>query len=370
MNFSATTRKRGAAIFGVLTLTAGLAACSEGGSQDNPAENTEFKIVASTPVWGDIAKAVIESVDGAEKTFSVETIMENKDDDPHGYEATAADIAKAKSADLIAANGAGYDNWLTDNADDAPVVTALPLAAAHTHDHGDHDHGHEGHDHGHEGHDHEGHDHEGHDHEHDHGDHEGHDHEHAHDHEGHDHDHGHDHEGHDHGHDHGSGQNPHAWLDMDIVNAFADNLAAQLHELDEDFPAELDEDAEIKEKTASYTERMKKLPGKKVMLTESVAEAIVEDSSLEDITPESFAKAVAREAEPSAADLAAAKKLITDGKLDVLITNEQAQTPAAEELTKAAKDKDVATVNVNETPDRGTTYFDYVDDILKQLEDA
>lgn len=312
MNFSATTRKRGAAIFGALTLTAGLAACSEGGSQDNPAENTEFKIVASTPVWGDIAKAVIESVDGAEETFSVETIMENKDDDPHGYEATAADIAKAKSADLIAANGAGYDNWLTDNADDAPIVSALPLASAHTHDHGDHEHG----------------------------------------------------------HDHGSGQNPHAWLDMDIVNAFADNLATQLHELDKDFPAKLDENSEIKEKTASYTERMKKLPAKKVMLTESVAEAIVEDSSLEDITPESFAKAVAREAEPSAADLAAAKKLITDGKLDVLITNEQAQTPAAEELTKAAKDKDVATVNVNETPDRGTTYFDYVDDILKQLEDA
>ncbi|HEY4599557.1 metal ABC transporter solute-binding protein, Zn/Mn family [Corynebacterium sp.] len=337
MNFSATTRKRGAAIFGALTLTTGLAACAEGGSQDNPAENTEFKVVASTPVWGDIAKAVIESVDGAEKTFSVETIMENKDDDPHGYEATAADIAKAKSADLIAANGAGYDNWLTDNADDAPIVSALPLAAAHTHDHGEDDHGRD-------------HDHEGHDHEHDHE--------------------GHDHGDDEHAHDRGSGQNPHAWLDMDIVNAFADNLAAQLHELDEDFPAELDEDAEIKEKTASYTERMKKLPAKKVMLTESVAEAIVEDSSLGNITPESFAKAVAREAEPSAADLAAAKKLITDGKLDVLITNEQAQTPAAEELTKAAKDKNVATVNVNETPDRGTTYFDYVDDILKQLENA
>ncbi|WP_300613510.1 zinc ABC transporter substrate-binding protein [Corynebacterium sp.] len=337
MNFSATTRKRGAAIFGALTLTTGLAACAEGGSQDNPAENTEFKVVASTPVWGDIAKAVIESVDGAEKTFSVETIMENKDDDPHGYEATAADIAKAKSADLIAANGAGYDNWLTDNADDAPIVSALPLAAAHTHDHGEDDHGRD-------------HDHEGHDHEHDHE--------------------GHDHGDDEHAHDRGSGQNPHAWLDMDIVNAFADNLAAQLHELDEDFTAELDEDAEIKEKTASYTERMKKLPAKKVMLTESVAEAIVEDSSLGNITPESFAKAVAREAEPSAADLAAAKKLITDGKLDVLITNEQAQTPATEELTKAAKDKNVATVNVNETPDRGTTYFDYVDDILKQLENA
>ena len=186
MNFSATTRKRGAAIFGALTLTTGLAACAEGGSQDNPAENTEFKVVASTPVWGDIAKAVIESVDGAEKTFSVETIMENKDDDPHGYEATAADIAKAKSADLIAANGAGYDNWLTDNADDAPIVSALPLAAAHTHDHGEDDHGRD-------------HDHEGHDHEHDHE--------------------GHDHGDDEHAHDRGSGQNPHDWLDMDIVNA-------------------------------------------------------------------------------------------------------------------------------------------------------
>src|SRR5699024_11282143 len=99
MNFSATTRKRGAAIFGALTLTTGLAACAEGGSQDNPAENTEFKVVASTPVWGDIAKADIESVDGAEKTFSVEYIMAKKNDDPHGYTATTSDIPESTSAD-------------------------------------------------------------------------------------------------------------------------------------------------------------------------------------------------------------------------------------------------------------------------------
>lgn len=354
MRFNPRKTKRSAAIAGALALIAGLSACSEGGSPDAEADNAEFKVVASTPIWGDIAKEVIGSVDGADKTFSVETIMENKDDDPHGYEATAVDIAAARSADIIAANGAGYDNWLTDNAEDAPIVSALPLAEAHTHDHGEHAHGAHAHA--------EEHRHGQHADDHGHGPHHGQ--------PAGEHHHGPHADDHDHGHHHGSGQNPHAWLDMDIVNAFADNLASQLHELDADFPATLGKDSGIKEKTASYAERMKKLPAKKVLLTESVAEAIVEDSNLTDATPEPFAKAVAREAEPAAADLAAAKKLITSGEIDVLITNEQAQTPAAEELVKAAEKGDITIVNVNETPEQGDTYFDYVDEILNQLEGA
>ena len=105
------------------------------------------------------------------------------------------------------------------------------------------------------------------------------------------------------------------------------------------------------------------------MLTESVAEAIVEAPASE-TSPQSPSPGRSPRAEPSTADLAAAKKLITDGKLDVLITNSGPRPRPPKELTKAAKDKNVATVNVNETPDRGTTYFDYVDDILKQLENA
>ena len=100
------------------------------------------------------------------------TILDNNQDDPHEYEATARDLAELKNADIVVGNGAGYDNWLTDHVEQGtPLVTAKPVGEAHHHDHGSENHGeqshgeqshgsdktggHEGHDdHGQEGHNH------------------------------------------------------------------------------------------------------------------------------------------------------------------------------------------------------------------------
>nr|WP_169305859.1 zinc ABC transporter substrate-binding protein [Corynebacterium jeikeium] len=344
-----------AAVFSIATLALGVTACA-GGSEDSAADGDKIKLVASTSIWGSIAEDVTEGRDDVEVT----TILSSKDDDPHEYEATARDIAAVKDADIVVANGAGYDNWLTDNVEEGtPLVTAQPLAEAHHH--GD-DHGEEGHEHSHDhGHGEEsGHDeHESHDHEHG-DDHEGHDHEHGE--EGHDHEHGHDHEGHDHG-----GANPHVWFDLDVVSEFEKNLSAELHKLNSDIP-ESDED--VSKKTDELKQRIEKLSGKNVILTESVAAELVDDSELKDITPEGFAHSVNNESEPSAADLAATRQLITDKKADILITNEQSETPAAEQLTNAAKEAGIKVVNVNETPDEGQDYFEYADALIKQLEDA
>lgn len=342
-----------AAVFSITTLALGVTACS-GGSEDPAADGDKIKLVASTSIWGSIAEDITEGNDDVEVT----TILSSKDDDPHEYEATARDIAAVKDADIVVANGAGYDNWLTDNVEEGtPLVTAQPLAEAHHH-------GEEGHEHGEEGHDH------GHDHEHgedaEHDEHEGHDHEHGdeHGHEGHDHEHGdeHDHEGHDHG-----GANPHVWFDLDVVSEFEQKLSAELHKLNSDIP-ESNED--ITKKTDELKQRIEKLSGKNVILTESVAAELVEDSELKDVTPEGFAHSVNNESEPSAADLAATRQLITDKKADILITNEQSETPAAEQLTDAAKEAGIKVVNVNETPDEGQDYFEYAYALVKQLEDA
>lgn len=315
-----------AAVFSITTLALGVTACS-GGSEDPAADGDKIKLVASTSIWGSIAEDITEGNDDVEVT----TILSSKDDDPHEYEATARDIAAVKDADIVVANGAGYDNWLTDNVKEGtPLVTAQPLAEAHHH-------GEEGHEHGEEGHDH------------------GHDHEHGEDAE-------HDHEGHDHG-----GANPHVWFDLDVVSEFEQKLSAELHKLNSDIP-ESNED--ITKKTDELKQRIEKLSGKNVILTESVAAELVEDSELKDITPEGFAHSVNNESEPSAADLAATRQLITDKKADILITNEQSETPAAEQLTDAAKEAGIKVVNVNETPDEGQDYFEYADALVKQLEDA
>jgi hypothetical protein len=77
---------------------------------------------------------------------------------------------------------------------------------------------------------------------------------------------------------------------------------------------------------------------------------------------------------PFAASRAAARDLITDGTATVLITNAQAQSPAASQLSQAAEDKGLdkkhAVINVNETPDNGQSYFDYLDNTVSALEKA
>lgn len=286
----------------IATLALGVTACA-GGSGDSPADGDKIKLVASTSIWGSIAEDITEGRDDVEVT----TILSSKDDDPHEYEATARDIAAVKDADIVVANGAGYDNWLTDNVEEGtPLVTAQPLAEAHHHGH----------------------------------------------------------EGHDHGHD---ATNPHVWFDLDVVSEFEKKLSAELHKLNSDIP---ESDDDVTKKTDELKQRVEKLKGKNVILTESVAAELIEDSNLKDITPEGFAHAVNSESEPSAADLAATRQLIKDKKADILITNEQSETPAASQLTEAAKEAGIKVVNVNETPDEGQDYFEYADALIKQLEDA
>lgn len=314
-----------AALAGVATLTLGLTACAEGGSNDRPADDGSINIVASTSIYGDLTKALADK----NQDITVTSILESTSDDPHEYEPTARDIAEIRKADMVVANGGGYDNWLTDNVDDGvPLITAAPLAEAHNHDHGS-----EGHDHS--------------------------------DHAGHDHEEGAGHEDHNHGaafeHD------PHVWMDMHSVDELAQKIADELHKLDDSVP----NDAKaITDKTEDFTDRVNELPAKNYLITEPVASHLLTGSSLHDVTPSGFATAVAKESEPSAADIAAAQRAISDGKVDILITNKQSQTAASLQLISAAEDKDIPVVNVNETPEPGDDYFDYMDHFISDLEKA
>ncbi len=316
------------ALASVSALALSLAACA-GGSADSSADNDGIHIVASTSTWGDIAQKVADDAEegGTDLDITVDTVLSGTNDDPHDYEATARDIATIRDADVVVGNGAGYDNWLTDNAgDDSEVITAAPLGEAHDHSHeeGEEDADSE------------------------------------------------DNEESDDGHDHGSDilssdENPHVWLDMQVVNDFANNLASHLNSIDESFPEEA---TGVTEMTDEFTDRISALPHAHVVLTESVASLLLKGSEIHDVTPEGFARAVLNESEPSVADLSEARDLVADGEADALITNEQSQTQAATQLSDAAEDKDVPVVNLNETPGADEDYEDYVDSIITDLEDA
>ena len=76
------------------------------GCAPTQAESQKIQIVASTNVWGSIAAAI-----GGDKV-EVTSIIDNANKDPHSYEATARDQLAVEKADLVIANGGGYDDFI------------------------------------------------------------------------------------------------------------------------------------------------------------------------------------------------------------------------------------------------------------------
>lgn len=87
---------------GALTLTA----C--GSSDTSAAHDSRPQVVASTNVWGGIAKTV-----GGD-AVDVTTLISDPTADPHDYQTTPSDAAKVAKADLVVFNGAGYDKFASD----------------------------------------------------------------------------------------------------------------------------------------------------------------------------------------------------------------------------------------------------------------
>jgi zinc/manganese transport system substrate-binding protein len=88
----------------VLALTAVLAL--SGCASPTEPDSGKFQIVASTNVWGDVAKSVGGDL------VEVTSIIDNANKDPHSYEATARDQLAVEKADLVIANGGGYDDFI------------------------------------------------------------------------------------------------------------------------------------------------------------------------------------------------------------------------------------------------------------------
>jgi len=77
-----------------------------------------IKIVASTNVWGDIAYQIA----GEEAT--VTALIDNVNQDPHSFEASARDQLAVQDADIVIMNGGGYDDFVEQlvAADETPAI--------------------------------------------------------------------------------------------------------------------------------------------------------------------------------------------------------------------------------------------------------
>ena len=66
----------------------------------------KVSIVTTTNVYADIAKNVVGNYG------SVQAIIKNSATDPHDFEPTTADAKELTKANIIVANGLGYDTWM------------------------------------------------------------------------------------------------------------------------------------------------------------------------------------------------------------------------------------------------------------------
>ena len=108
-----------AAGLSVVVLTAGLGACSSDRGTSGAGGVGVPTVVASTDVWGSVAKAV------AGDRATVISIINSASADPHSFEASPADAAAITDASLVVYNGGGYDQWVDDVLKTHPDVASI-----------------------------------------------------------------------------------------------------------------------------------------------------------------------------------------------------------------------------------------------------
>lgn len=306
-----------------------VSACSSASSDEASdsaagSDDDTLNIVTSTSIWGDVAQTVADSAEGA--NVEVTSIVEGNNMDPHHFEPTAADLARAGEADVIVVGGGGYDAWLYDAVEDQDkIIHALPLTA-HNHDHGE-----ESHDH----------DEEEHDHSHDHGE-----------------------EGHSHDVESIDG-NEHIWYDPTAVMEVAHEIAENINEANPDAQAS---DEEVVNLVSDLDSRLHALPELNYAQTEPIADYMLAHTDMEDKTPEGYRHATLSHGEPAAADLAAFIDELKAGEIDVLIYNPQTQTDMTSRIRTTAEDEGIEIVEIGETPPDHQSFFEYFEEVVSSLE--
>jgi zinc/manganese transport system substrate-binding protein len=273
-------------------------------------------VVASTNVYGDIAKTV-----GGDKV-SVTAIISKTSQDPHSYEATAQDRLAVSKADLVIENGGGYDDFLHTLTEDSSidarnVLDAVELSGlAHP---GEEASG-------------------------------------------------------DHAHDHGE-FNEHVWYSLAAMGRLADSLAARLGELDSgSVPTFKSNAAAFKSELEGLAGKLGALKtgvaGGTVAVTEPVPLYLLEDAGLENATPEDYTAAIEEGSDVPPAVLKATTDLVASKSVRFLAYNGQTEGPQTEALKKAAGAAGVPVVDFSETLPEGKTYVQWMTDNVNNVSEV
>ena len=294
-----------------------LVGCAPTQPETQPTEEpfTGITIVASTNVWGDVATSI-----GGDRV-QVVSIIENFAQDPHSYEASARDQLAVNDADLIVANGGGYDPFmdaLAKSAGNENVVYAYLSDELEAEDENPKDDGHN--------------------------------------------------------HDHSDG-NEHVWYDFHVAEDFASRLAGALAALDPEYSTLYSDNLVVFQSEIEILEdRMAEISGKysgaSFVASEPVANYLLIEIGLKDLTPKSFSQAIEEELDVSPKDLLEIQNLIKAKSVDVFVVNPQTGSVQIDGLVELAKQNGVAVVEMSELLPAGSRYYDWMDLNIANLEAA
>ena len=292
-----------------------LAGCA---ATDSTTEATDepfagLTIVSSTNVWGDVASSIGGDL------VQVVSIIDSFSQDPHSYEASARDQLAVNDADVIVANGGGYDSFIDTL---ATAAGNSNIVYAYLPEEGEEEAKEE--------------------------------------------------EDHDHAHDHDHG-NEHVWYDFHVVEDFATRLADQLKTLDPEnsveYSTNLDafvaEIAKLEEQAAAVAGSVS---GATVISSEPVADYLLAELGLTNITPESFSQAIEEELDVSPADLLEIQNLISSNSVDLFVVNIQTGSVQIDALVELAESSGVAVIQVSELLPEGLSYLAWMEQNISAIE--
>lgn len=282
------------------------------------------KVATSTNVWA----SVVEILGG--DWVEVTAIIDDPLQDPHSYEASARDQLTLSEAELVIANGGGYDEFVGQllSALDGERVFLELVEGEHSHL-GEEEHADEGEE------------------------------EHSEDHA----------DEHDHG-------NEHIWYDIHAVEEASEMIVEAITELRPEsfdsvnrnfdfFMAEL-ENLEIRLEALR-----EKALGLGFIATEGVGNLLLEEAGFLNQTPEALADAIEEEREVPAAALKQAQDLIAGKVVSLVVVNEQQLDQVSDLLVDAAEAAGVPVVELSELiSEPGIDYLDWMASILDQLQEA
>ena len=289
-------------------------------------ETGAIQVATSTNVWASVVEIL-----GAE-WVEVTAIIDDPLQDPHSYEASARDQLTLSEAELVIANGGGYDEFVGQllAALDGERIFLELVEGEHSHlgeenhsdEHADEDHADE-----------------------DHSD----------------------------EHEHG---NEHIWYDIHAVEEASEMIVEAITELRPESFDRVNQNfdffmAELENLEIRLEALREKALGLGFIATEGVGNLLLDEAGFINQTPEALADAIEEEREVPAAALKQAEDLISGKVVSLVVVNEQQLDQVSDLLVEAANAAGVPVVELSELiSEPGMDYLDWMASILDQLQEA